>query len=145
MNKNNIGGDMENILMKAEQEYNMLSSTGDQERMLKDPFISCLLKNVEREIEYIFKYAPKEEDEDGYVHMEVPCFEGHVRTNPFLNTIYGLIRSDKVLETEVWDCNRDPRINIFAAFQNSYESMYKTFIPRYHIDEDVLKVVYKRR
>jgi len=137
---------MKNILLEAEIEYNSLKSSADQERLLRDPILTCLLKNVEREMEYIFKYAPKEEDEEGYVHMEVPFFEGHVRSNPFLRTVYGAIRSDEVLETEKWDCNKDPRINIFSAFQSSsFESMYKTFIPRYHIEDDVLKVIYKRR
>lgn len=136
---------MKNILIKAEEEYNSLKSTSDQERMLKDPFLLCLLKNVEREMEYVFKYGPKEEDENGYIHIEVPFFEGLVRSNPFLRTVYGAIH-DEIAETETWDCNKDPRINIFSTFQSSsYDSMYKTFIPRYNIETDVLKVVYKRR
>ena len=136
---------MKNILLSAEEEYNSLKTAGDQERMLRDPILSCLLKKVEKEIEYIFYYAPKEEDEEGYLHIEVPCFEGHVRTNPFLGSIYGAIRSDKVIETEKWDCNKDPRINLFSAFQSSPNSLYRTFIPRYNIETDVLKVVCKRR
>ena len=136
---------MKNILIKAEEEYNALKSTSDQERMLKDPFLLCLLKNVEKEIEYIFFYAPKTEDENGYIHIEVPCFESHVRSNPFLSAIYGAIHSDEVMETEKWDCNKDPRINIFSAFQSSPNSIYKTFIPRYNIEDDVLKIVYKKR
>jgi len=136
---------MKNILIKAEEEYNALKSTGDQERMLKDPFLLCLLKTVEREMEYVFKYGPKEEDENGYIHIEVPFFEGLVRSNPFLRTVYGAIR-DEIMETETWDYNKDPRINIFSAFQSSsYDSMYKTFIPRYDFQTDILKVVYKRR
>ena len=137
---------MKNILTKAEEEYNALESTKDQERMLKDPILVCLLKGAEKEIEYIFHYAPKTEDEDGYVHVEIPSFESLVRTNPFLASIYGAIRSDEVLETEKWDCNKDPRINLFAAFQSSsYESRYKIFIPRYNIETDILKVVYRKR
>lgn len=137
---------MKNILLEVENEYNSLKSSAEQERFLKDPILLCLLKTVEREMEHIFKYGSKKEDEEGYVHLEVPFFEGLVRSNPFLRTIYGAIRSDEVLETEKWDCNKDPRINIFSAFQSSsYESMYKTFIPRYNIETDVLKVVYKRR
>jgi len=137
---------MKNILLEVENEYNSLKSSADQERLLRDPILICLLKTVEREMEYIFKYAPKEEDAEGYIHVEVPFFEGHVRSNPFLRTVYGAIRSDEVLETEKWDCNKDPRINIFSAFQSSsFESMYKTFIPRYNIKDDVLKVVYMKR
>ena len=137
---------MKNILTKAEEEYNTLKTTSEQERMLRDPILLCLLKGAEKEIEYIFHYAPKSEDEEGYVHIEVPCFESYVRTNPFLSAIYGAIRFDKVLETKKWDCNKDPRINLFAAFQSSsYESLYKTFIPRYNIETDVLKVVCRKR
>jgi len=136
---------MKNILIKIEEEYNTLKSTSDQERMLKDPILLCLLKTVEREMEYVFKYGPKEEDENGYIHIEVPFFEGLVRSNPFLRTVYGAIH-DEIMETETWDCNKDPRINIFSAFQSSsYDSMYKTFIPRYNFETDVLKVIYKRR
>lgn len=136
---------MKNILLEAENEYNSLKSSTDQERFLKDPFLLCLLKTVEHEIEYIFKYAPKKEDEDGYVHIEVPYFEGLVRSNPFLHTLYGPIYNELV-ETGTWDCNKDPRINVFSAFQtSSYESLYKTFIPRYNFETDVLKVVCKRR
>ena len=137
---------MYNILIEAEEKYNSLNSTFEQEKMLKDTFLICLMKNVEKEIDYIFHYAPKTEDKDGYVHAEVPYFEGFVRSNPFIGAVYGAIRSDEVLENEKWDCNKDPRINIFSAFQSSsYESMYKTFVPRYNIDTDVLKVVYKKR
>lgn len=136
---------MKNILIEAENEYNSLSSSADQERFLRDSILICLLKNVEREIDYIFKYASKEEDEEGYIHTEVPYFEGYVRSNPFLRTVYNPIYKE-VSETENWDCNKDPRINIFSAFQSSsYESMYKTLIPRYDFETDVLKVVYKRR
>lgn len=137
---------MKNILLEVENEYNSLKSSADQERLLKDPILICLLKTIEREMEYIFKYAPKKEDEEGYIHVEVPFFEEHIRSNPFIRTVYGAIHSDEVIETEKWDCNKDPRINIFSAFQSSsFESLYKTFIPRYNIEDDVLKVVYKRR
>lgn len=136
---------MKNILLSAEEEYNSLKSTKDQERMLRDPILSCLLKSIEKEIEYIFYYSIQEEDDEGYLHLEVPCFEGHVRTNPFLASIYGAIRSDEVMETEKWDCNKDPRINIFSAFQTTPNSIYKTFIPRYNIETDTLKVVCKKR
>lgn len=136
---------MKNILLEVENEYNSLKSSAEQERFLRDPILLCLLKATEREMEYIFKYVPKTEDEEGYIHIEVPFFEGHVRSNPFLRTVYGAIH-DEIMETEMWDCNKDPRINIFSAFQSSsYESMYKTFIPRYNIETDVLKVVYKKR
>lgn len=136
---------MKNILLEVENEYNSLKSSAEQERFLRDPILLCLLKATEREMEYIFKYVPKTEDEEGYIHIEVPFFEGHVRSNPFLRTVYGAIH-DEIMETETWDCNKDPRINIFSAFQSSsYESMYKTFIPRYNIETDVLKVVYKKR
>lgn len=136
---------MKNILLEVENEYNSLKSSAEQERFLRDQILLCFLKTVEREMEYVFKYAPKTEDEEGYVHIEVPFFEGHVRSNPFLRTVYGAIH-DEIIETETWDCNKDPWINIFSAFQSSsYESMYKIFIPRYNIETDVLKVVYKKR
>ena len=136
---------MKNILLEAENEYNSLKSSAEQERFLRDPILLCLLKSTEREMEYIFKYPPKTEDEEGYIHIEVPFFEGHVRSNPFLRTVYGAIH-DEIMESETWDCNKDPRINIFSAFQSSsYESMYKTFIPRYNIETGVLKVVYKKQ
>ena len=136
---------MKNILLEAENEYNSLKSSVKQERFLRDPILLCLLKSIEREMEYIFKNAPKTEDEEGYVHIEVPFFEGLVHSNPFLRTVYAPIH-DEIMETKTWDCNKDPRINIFSAFQSSsYESMYKTFIPRYNIETGVLKVVYKKR
>lgn len=136
---------MKNILLEVENEYNSLKSSAEQERFLRYQILLCLLKAVEREMEYIFKYAPKTEDGEGYIHIEVPFFEGHVRSNPFLRTVYGAIH-DEIMETETWDCNKDPRINIFSTFQSSsYESIYKTFIPRYNIETDVLKVVYKKR
>ena len=61
---------MKNILLEAENEYNSLKSSAKQERFLRDPILLCLLKAVEREMEYIFKNAPKTEDEEGYVHIE---------------------------------------------------------------------------
>ena len=138
---------MKNILLEADIEYNSLKSSADQERLLKDPFLLCLLKSVECEMEYIFKYSPKEEDKEGYIHIEVPFFEGRilVHSNPFLRTVYKPIY-DEVVKTKTWDCNKDPRINLFSAFQSSSnKSMYKIFIPKYNFEMDILKVVYKRR
>lgn len=136
---------MKNILIKVEEEYNALKSASEQERVLNDPILLCLLKNVEKEMEYIFCYAPKTEDKDGYIHIEVSNVEGYMRSNPFLSIVYRAIRSDEVIETGNWDYNKDPRINIFSAFQSSINSIYKTFIPRYNIGDDVLKIVCKKR
>ena len=69
---------MKNILLEVENEYNSLKSSAEQKRFLRDPILLCLLKSTEREMEYIFKYAPKTEDEEGYT-KNLEAFEAVVK------------------------------------------------------------------
>lgn len=129
---------MYNIILDAEEKFNSLSED-QQKEMLKDPFLLILLRNLEDYgLDLILKENPTKKLPNGFQECTFKHFKDILKTTVVTNILFNKLNEENI------EFNGDPRINIFAAFQNSKLGGYVSFIPKYDSKTDTMTFVFKR-
>ena len=130
---------MYNIILDAEEKFNSLSKD-QQEEMMKDLFLLILLRNLEDYgLDLILKEAPKKQLPNGFQECTFKHFKEIMKASVIVNILFNK------LNEEIVEFNGDPRINIFAAFQDSKLGSYISFIPKYEPKTETMTFVFKRK
>ena len=128
-----------NIILEAEEKYNSLSEDQRTE-MMKDPYLLILLRNLEDYgLDLILKNNPTKKLPNGFQECTFKHFKEIMKASAFVNVLFNK------LNDEIIEFNGDPRINIFAAFQDSKMGSYISFIPKYEPKTETMTFVFKRK
>ena len=129
-----------NIILDAEEKFNSLSED-QQKEMMKDLFLLILLRNLEDYgLDLILKKIPTKKLPNEFQECTFKHFkEETMKASAIVNILFNK------LNEEIIEFNGDPRINIFATFQNSNLGSYISFIPKYEPKTDTMTFVFKRK
>lgn len=128
-----------NIVLEAEKKFNSLSED-QQEEMLKDPFLLILLRNLEDYgLDLILKDVPTKKLPNGFQECTFKRFKEILKTTVVTNILFNKLNEENI------EFNGDPRINVFATFQDSKLGSYTSFIPKYESKTDTMTFVFKRK
>ena len=130
---------MYSLINEAEKTFNSVSED-QQKEMMKDLFLLMLLRNLENYgLDLILKEVPTKKLPNGFRECTFKHFKEIMRASVVINALF-----DKINEENI-KFNGDPRINIFAAFQNSNLGSYVSFTPKYESKTDTMTFVFKRK
>ena len=130
---------MYNIILEAEEKFNSLSKD-QQEEMMKDLFLLILLRNLEDYgLDLILKKTPTKKLPNGFQECTFKHFKETMKASAIVNILFNKLNEGII------EFNGDPRINVFAAFQDSKLGSYVSFIPKYEPKTDTMTFVFKRK